>query len=594
MNRWDGTKGYPGFHRRKDTVEADTESFTKACVMRNNPEPGPGAAGSLAVFCLGLVLLGCDDRTPVPAGALVIQNATVVDGTGAPPVEDGVVIVDGERILAVGPRASFRLEDEYRSLDAAGGTILPGIINSHVHHAAPAETRHAFLRVGVTTVCDLGSELEEVAEFMETEGTEGPAARGLRAGPIVTAPGGYPDGLYGTHLSYEVAGPTEAREAVANLAGRGADLIKVALDPSWNRERPIPVPDLETVRALADEAHARGLLVRAHLIQPPQMDLAIQGGVDVIEHLAMPRWPSREEENRVMESDDPVGLFFDRWAPDYQPRLERMAAQGIAMVPTVSALLHDFYVAEEPTPRQEWVVAVVLDIVRRFHEAGGVVGVANDFNDRGAREYLPLLEVEMLLEAGLSPMEVIRAATRSNALVCGRGQDLGTLEPGKLADLIVVEGDPLQDLTGALRSVTHVVRGGDLVVFPDSRMPPELARTIDAFYRAIEIDDHEARIELFDEHAMLLPNHGTPIEGREAIARVIRGGEGWVFRIRDREILDVDVDGRIAYTVNAYAYTYHPRGEEPQWHPTKNVHIWRRGDDGAWRLRVDIWNADQE
>jgi imidazolonepropionase-like amidohydrolase/ketosteroid isomerase-like protein len=575
-------------------MASDPESSRKACAMRNNSEPGPGVAGSLIVFSVALVLLGCDDRLPVPIGALIIRNGTVVDGTGAPPVEDGVVVVEGDRILAVGPRDSFSLNGEHEVLDAGGGTILPGLINAHIHHGAPANTRHAFVEVGVTTVCDLGSEPEEMAEFLETEGADGPAARGLRAGPILTAPGGYPDGVYGTHINYEVAGPAEAREAVADLAARGADLIKLALDPSWNREQPIPVPDLETVRALVDEAHTHGLLVRAHLIQPPQMDLAIEGGVDVIEHLAMPRWPPREEENRVMESDDPVGVFFDRWAPDYQPRLQRMAAQGIAMVPTVSALLHDFYVAEEPTPREAWVVAVVLDIVRRFHEAGGVVGVANDFNDRGAREYLPLLELEMLLEAGLSPMEVIRAATRNNALVCGREQDLGTLEPGKLADLIVVEGDPLRDLTGALGRVTHVVRGGDLVVSPDPRMPPELARAIDAFYRAIENDDHEARIALFSEGALMLPNHGAPIVGRNAIARVIRDGEGWVFRIRDREILDIGADGDIAYTVNSYAYTYHPRGEDPRWHPTKNVHIWKQGADGMWRLHVDIWNAAPE
>lgn len=164
-----------------------------------------------------------------------------------------------------------------------------------------------------------------------------------------------------------------------------------------------------------------------------------------------------------MASDDPVGGFFERWAPDYQPRLERMVARGIAMVPTVSALLGEFYTAAEPTPRQRWVVRVVLDVVRRLHAAGGTVALGNDFNDRSMREPLPLLEVEMLLAAGLSPMDVIVAGTRNAARVCGRAHDLGTLEPGKLADVLVLDRDPLTDLVNALRHPVMVVLDGVVV-----------------------------------------------------------------------------------------------------------------------------------
>lgn len=119
-----------------------------------------------------------------------------------------------------------------------------------------------------------------------------------------------------------------------------------------------------------------------------------------------------------------------------------------------------FYTAKAPTPRQQWVVHILMEIVRRYRAAGGVVAVGNDFNDRATTERLPLLEMEMLPEVGLSPMEVIVAATRNGALVCGRRRDLGTLEPGKLADLIVVEGDPLTDPVSALSRVKLVLRGG--------------------------------------------------------------------------------------------------------------------------------------
>jgi len=399
----------------------------------------------------------------VPEDATVVRNGTVVLGTGAPAIPNGVAVVRGGRILAAGPAADFRIPAGTRSVDAGGGTILPGIINAHVHHGAPAELRHRFLLEGVTTVCDLGSELGEMGEFLEDGCPDGPAARGLRAGPIVTAPGGYPDRLYGTHINYEIGGPEDGARAVEELATRGADMIKLAVDPTWDREHPLPTPDPETVRALVEAAHVHGLPVRAHIIRPQQMDLVIDGGVDVVEHLGMPAWPSRAEEERVMAGEDPVGLFFERWAPDYQARLERMVAEGIALVPTLSAVIGAFYTADDPTPRQRWVVAILMDIVRRFHEAGGVVAVGNDFNDRATTERLPLLEIEMLLHSGLSPMDVLVAATRNSAQVCGKKWELGTLEPGKLADLIVVGGDPLTDPVSALRRVSLVMRGGVLV-----------------------------------------------------------------------------------------------------------------------------------
>jgi len=119
-----------------------------------------------------------------------------------------------------------------------------------------------------------------------------------------------------------------------------------------------------------------------------------------------------------------------------------------------------------------------------------------------------------------------------------------------------------------------------------------LTQTIDAFYAAIEAADGEARIAMFTDDAIMMPNHWTRYEGKEQIAEVIRSGEGSVFKIRDREIVDMDVSGDIAYTVNSYYYTWHAADGEPQWHKTKNVHIWKKDADCQWKLHVDIWNSD--
>jgi len=123
-------------------------------------------------------------------------------------------------------------------------------------------------------------------------------------------------------------------------------------------------------------------------------------------------------------------------------------------------------------------------------------------------------------------------------------------------------------------------------------IPSDLMAAIDSFYATIETDDIEARIALFSDEALMLPNHWGISQGRKTIGDGLRSGEGWVFKLRDRKLVDMDVNGSLAYTVNSYDYTYHAEGAEPQWHKTKNVHIWKRDATGAWKLHVDIWNSN--
>ena len=125
--------------------------------------------------------------------------------------------------------------------------------------------------------------------------------------------------------------------------------------------------------------------------------------------------------------------------------------------------------------------------------------------------------------------------------------------------------------------------------------PPKaamLTEAIESFYRAIETDDVEARIALLADDVVLMPNHWTIVRGKEAVSESFRRGAGAVFRLRDREIVRMEISGNLAYTVNSYHYTYHSKDASEQWHKTKNVHIWRRDPSGNWKLAVDIWNSD--
>jgi ketosteroid isomerase-like protein len=126
----------------------------------------------------------------------------------------------------------------------------------------------------------------------------------------------------------------------------------------------------------------------------------------------------------------------------------------------------------------------------------------------------------------------------------------------------------------------------------DATAPEDLERAIASFYASIEANDAETRIDLLADDVILLPNHWTIMQGKDVVAEAFRRGAAAVFRLKEREVVHMEVSGDLAYTINSYYYTYHGRGEPEQWHKTKNVHIWRRDASGQWKLAVDIWNSD--
>jgi imidazolonepropionase-like amidohydrolase len=368
------------------------------------------------------------------------------------------VAIQQERIVAVGRATDYAIPTGTKVVDAKGGTILPGIINAHVHGLSnPAMRRVYFLLRGVTSVCDMGSRLDEMQQFSQDH-VSGPAARGFRAGPIITAPGGYPDVFWHASLNYEVTGPDQARAAVADLVNRGADAIKIALEPGSAQE-PWPMLNLQEVKAIVQAAHERGKLVRAHVGRidgTDVLDIVVESGVDVIEHVPIPVFSSWDVYNSIK---DKAHFALDS---DYQVRLARLVTHQVVMVPTLDA--HSFW-CESPEltfEQQQACLEFYVEPVRYFHTLGGVVALANDYNtDITIEKGMPLREMRLLLAAGLTPMHVIEAGTRNAAQVCGHGNELGTLEPGKLADVIVVDGDPLTDIE-AMSRVSVVIKDGQI------------------------------------------------------------------------------------------------------------------------------------
>lgn len=412
---------------------------------------------------------------------LIIDNGRVIVGDGTV-LERGAVVIAGERILAV---TDGRIEaTNARRIDAKGKTVLPGLVDGHVHlllpsltvdsasgsfgvrYEVPAGILREFLENGVTTLRSTGDPWHEIRalrrEISEDE-LQGP--RLVLAGPVFTAPDGHPVGticptMPCRRLAIEVDEPEAARHHVESLASGGVDAIKVVVDDfSWHPTGPVPTLSPDVLTAILDEAHGHGLQVIAHAEQPEDAVEILGLGVDQLAHL-----PLRGSRSAVEEV---IGVLEARSIP---------VATTVAQVDSFP-VPGDRAIARFPVrpfgPREAERRSERLKAVSRLAETQMNLVIGTDWvlGPPGARESpdtwpgaMTINEMEFLLEAGLSPAEVLRAATSNAARALGLSDAVGTLEPDKLADVIVVDGNPLEDLS-ALRDIKVVVKGGEVIVY---------------------------------------------------------------------------------------------------------------------------------
>jgi imidazolonepropionase-like amidohydrolase len=375
---------------------------------------------------------------PVASFDLVLIGGTVIDGTGAEPIPNAVVAIRGERIVAVGRGDQIVIPPGTLMRDVRGMTILPGFINAHAHtHSLKMEQLKDWPRAGVTTVRDLQGPRDTIlarrATIVASEDTTLP--RLLVAGPMVTVPGGHPIPVYG--LSDQILTVRDADDARAKINGlidAGVDVIKIAVsgrtDVSW--------PELSNAEILAitETAHARGVLVTAHVDRAVALRRAVEQGINDAAH--MPR-------DRM--SNDLIALMVQR---------------NVALVPTIAVYEA---LAEERGNGAAWrrtTLPTMQDNLRRFAAAGGTLALGDDYGNPGVALGMPMAEITHWLDAGLTPMDIIIAATHGGAVVCGLADQLGTIHPGMIADLLVVQGDPLTDIT-VLERVALVMKSGAVV-----------------------------------------------------------------------------------------------------------------------------------
>jgi imidazolonepropionase-like amidohydrolase len=392
----------------------------------------------------------------------VFAGGRVFDGTGAPVAEADVAVADG-RIVDVG-----RGLDGDESVDVSGRTLLPGLFDCHVHvmlgHVdvwrllqTPFSFRfydavrnlEATLRAGITTVRDAGGADLGVKQALEEGIVRGPRVQISIA--MLSQTGGHGDGwlpsgtrtqLFPEYPGFPraiVDGPDQARQRVRELVRAGAEVIKVAtsggvLSP---RDRPDqPGFDRDEIEAIVAEATAAGLWVMSHAQSIQGIKNAVRAGVRSIEH-------------GIYLDDEAIALMLER---------------GAYLVPTLVAPTGVIRAAEAGAGLPEVAVAKAREVIdahrdsfRRAVEAGVRVAMGTDSGVTPHGENLA--ELRLMAEGGMAPADVLVASTRTAAELMGLERELGTIEPGKRADLVAVSGDPL-DFRDLRERVERVYQDG--------------------------------------------------------------------------------------------------------------------------------------
>ena len=397
--------------------------------------------------------------------AQVIKAATLYDGTANPPIEDGVLVIVGDRVSYFGPEADASIPDGAEIVDFGDRTVMPGMIDAHVHilssgsESSGDELRTATeqeallqgvrntqlaLASGLTTLRDLGdwNYLSlKLRDYINDGGLAGP--RLVCSGPPITSTAGqsYWKGM-------ECDTPDELRRAVRTLVKNGVDCIK--LMGSGGNATPWSNPeasqfDFEGFQAVAEDAHRLGKMVAVHVHGVESIRFAVDTGMDTLEHCPFRANGTLEYDDGIVEDIVGKGLIVSLAMP---ATWYRMTAEQMR-----EARAH---------PGHLW--GPRADTIRRMHAAGVKLVVSSDQGSTGTRiDELGLLMEYLVNDVGLPAFDVLHGTTGLAAESVGMTDSIGTFERGKLADAVVLDGDPFADIT-AVGKVHVVIKGGETVV----------------------------------------------------------------------------------------------------------------------------------
>jgi imidazolonepropionase-like amidohydrolase len=377
-------------------------------------------------------------------------DLTLIDGTGRAPVTDAVLVVQDGRVAAAGPRATTPIPAGAEVVRFDGPAyVIPGLINAHGHVNRVSDLER-YAAYGVTTVWSLGDEPDAVLSVRAERSS--PAAKRTRvwaSGPVL-AP----------------TSPAEARSQVAAAHAKGVDVIKIRVDDNLGTAVKMPPA---VYRAVIDEAHARGLRVAVHFYYLEDARDLLAAGADFMGHSV--------RDNAV---DDAFATSLARSGRCYSPTLMREVSTYV-YGETPDFFSDPLFLAHadadwierlrDPARQRETresasaqryraQMPVAMANLKALHDAGVPIAMGTDTGPTGRFQgYFELMELELMVDAGLTADEALASATRVAAQCMGVQQDLGTLEPGKWADFVVLEASPLENIRNVRRNRAVVIGG---------------------------------------------------------------------------------------------------------------------------------------
>ncbi len=450
------------------TTDAEFDHFE---AIREGYESGLGTfvgrAGADNMAALAEISKGISGSR---ANKIAIVGGTLIDGTGSAPVADSVVLIENGKIIAVGPKASVRIPSGFQKVDATGKTILPGLWDMHAHFEQ-VEWGPIYLAAGATTVRDVGNEFEFITAVRDAVA----AGRGL--GPRLLL-AGVVDGSGPLALGVNrVDTPEQAKMWVDKY--HGADFQQMKIYSSVK---------LEELKVVTAEAHRLGMTVTGHIPEGLNAYQAIEAGQDQINHIqyiadimmpVLPEDASRLDRMKAranidlnsVESKKAIAFLVEHKIV-VDPTLALMEfftastvkppvsiEPGVAKVaPELAAILGEASPPSRYADLREKGFQKEVEIVGAMHRAGIPIVAGTDQTVPGYSLYR---EIELYAQAGFTPMEAIQAATIVPARVMGVDKEVGTIEPGKRADLILLGANPLESIHN-IRTVEFVITKGTL------------------------------------------------------------------------------------------------------------------------------------
>jgi len=415
---------------------------------------------------LALAVASLSTVSGAAEGTLAFIGARIIDGSGAPPLENGVLISTDGRIVAVGPAATTTIPDDAQRIDVTGKTLIPGLINTHGHvgDVLGLENGHydrgnvlrqlaLYARYGITTVNSLG---DDEYEGFEIRNDQNPLyldhARLLVAGPVL-APGTI----------------EQAVRAVNGVADQSANYIKIRVDDNLGRsEKMAP----EIYRTIADEADKRGIPLAVHIYNLEDAKATLAAGADFIAHSVRDTVVDAEFIQAMNDRDvcysptltRELSTFVYESEPEFFSDPFFLMGVDPAVITTLRDPSRQRSMRESPSAQhyKNHALPMAMRNLKSLSEGGVKIAMGTDSGPIARFQgYFEHLEMRMMVEAGMSPMQVLQSATGTAAECMGLNY-LGTLEPGKWADVLVLERNPLEDINNT-KSLSQVWIAGNLI-----------------------------------------------------------------------------------------------------------------------------------